>query len=180
MTPKAVLILEKTGQPQGNSLMAAAARTLHGDANFSAGSMEETFLVQYNPTTLKFQGNAANTEESQGNRGNQIPSTGALSLSVDLLYHALAPGDASVFSTMENMMHTIRASATKAVKFAWGSMQVEGELTGFSSHYDMFDPFGTPLSASISLSIRVKTKTATVEKRMEEMAKNQDGEMTHV
>ncbi|MCM1257764.1 MAG: hypothetical protein NC307_07905 [Roseburia sp.] len=169
---RAILIVDATENiGKENSLMAAVGQALKEGASGGGGTGEKTFVVQYNPTSLKFQGNAPQTDETQGAQGTQIPGTGSVSMSVDLVFHAIAPGDSSAFHKVETMLHTIQASAAKRVKFCWGKMIVEGELTGFSGNYDMFDSTGMPISGSVSLSIRVKAKTATVEKRMEEMAK---------
>ena len=59
------------------------------------------------------------------------------------------------------------------VKFVWGNMLVEGEITGFNVSYKMFNLLGMPLSATVSLNIRIRTKASTVEKRIENMTKGQ-------
>lgn len=170
---RAILIVETTENTGQNvSLMTAVGQALKEGIGGGGGTGEKTFVVQYNPTSLKFQGNAPQTDEIQGDQGTQIPGTGAVSMSVDLVFHAIAPGDSSAFHTVETMMHTIQTSTTKRVKFCWGKMIVEGELTGFTGNYDMFDSTGTPISGFVSLNIRVKAKTSTVEKRMEEMTES--------
>lgn len=175
----AVLILEttgpaETGKTQGpGSLMAKAKQALKNGTGFGGGLGEETFLVQYNPTSLKFSGNAGIYQEEEEKKENQIKGAGYLSMSVDLVFHAVNEGDASVFHTMEKMMQTIKTSATKGVKFAWGNILVEGEITGFNGSYKMFNLLGMPLSATAGLTIRIKAKTSSADKRMEDMAKGQ-------
>lgn len=176
----AVLILEATdltgtGEKQVmDSIVVKAEQALKRGVGFEGGVRQRPFLVQYNPTSLKFSGNAGNYLEEEEEKEPQIPGTASLSMSVDLVFYAAGEGDMSVFYTMETMMHTIKTSATKGVKFAWGSTLVEGEITGFNASYKMFNVMGMPISATVSLSIRIKTKTSSVDKRMEDMAKGQN------
>jgi hypothetical protein len=175
----AVLILEAAdltvpeAKGRADSLMVKAEQALKRGAGFEGGVRERPFLVQYNPTSLKFSGSTGNREIERENKEMQIPGKSSLSMSVDLVFYGENDQDASVFYTMETLMYTIKTSATKGVKFVWGNMLVEGEITGFNVSYKMFNLLGMPLSATVSLNIRIRTKASTVEKRIENMTKGQ-------
>lgn len=163
----------QTGGVQGVSGRVGQTGGMQGSAAVSDG----VITVQYNPASLKYRA-------STSTRGTAEPDVGAstklvtsiarkstVDLSLELVFHSTGDQDESVREQMELVMNMIYDSPTKNVKFAWGTLAIEGKLTSFSGEYDMFDPLGRPVSGRMSLTIRTETTLKQVDKAIDEIEK---------
>lgn len=129
------------------------------------GAQIKPVEVQFNPTTLKLQ----YTNESTGGATTKAPNRqnaaqGNAVLSLDLEYDT-AEGDekGNPLDVREKTKHIIalvrppkgsKGAPPPRIKFVWGKLSFEGNVTSLTEDFDYFDDQGMALRCKLSLSIK--------------------------
>lgn len=130
-----------------------------------AGAQTDPIEVQFNPTTLKLQ----YTNESTGGATTKAPNRqnaaqGNAVLSLDLEYDT-AEGDENgqPLDVREKTKHIValvrppkgsKGAPPPRIKFVWGKLSFEGNVTSLTEDLDYFDDQGRALRCKLSLSIK--------------------------
>jgi Contractile injection system tube protein len=129
------------------------------------GAQTDPLEVQFNPTTLKLQ----YTNESTGGAttkgpNRQNPAQGNAVLSLDLEYDtAEGDDDGNPVDVREKTKHIIalvrppkgsKGAPPPRIKFVWGKLTFEGNVTSLTEDIDYFDDQGRALRCKLSLSIK--------------------------
>lgn len=142
---------------------------------FETGVPKNGVYVQFNPNTLKYsaglersahKGVQAKKEDGlaeapQSQNSPLRPERGS-TLSVELFYHTYV--SESSYTNLRPEINKIRSFlysaneegqvAAASVTFAWGNMTYVGILESFNVTYQMFASDGTPVQATVSITIR--------------------------
>jgi hypothetical protein len=129
------------------------------------GAQTDPLEVQFNPTTLKLQ----YTNESTGGATTKGPNRqnaaqGNAVLSLDLEYDtAEGDDDGNPVDVREKTKHIIalvrppkgtKGAPPPRIKFVWGKLTFEGNVTSLTEDIDYFDDQGRALRCKLSLSIK--------------------------
>jgi hypothetical protein len=144
------------------------------------GIDEGVIQVQYNPSSIKYSGNASYDSappktETTGDSSHvvsTVTSANAINMSFTLVFHSKYTTDQSVKKQMELIMNMIYDSPTKEITFSWGNMQANGKLVSFSGKYDMFDMTGNPTSGRMDMTMRLNIDDKETEKMIEDGQKD--------
>lgn len=122
------------------------------------GARGETFAVHFNPETLKRTVSSHVRDEGLGDQKKQITGRITTSLSMSLLYDTTTTGE-DVRTHTERLARLIRPiegspqEAPPNVEFGWGAFSFRGLLSSYDETLEFFAANGTPLRASLSLSL---------------------------
>lgn len=164
-----------------NSVLAAAANQLRRSAANAvpkvpdASIQDGVITVQYNPASIRYHASTSTQKTAEPDVGistemvTTITGKSTVDMSFQLVFHSADDTDESVREQMELVMNMLYDSPTKKVKFAWGKIEIEGKLVGFSGEYDMFDALGRPVSGHMQLTIRMETTVKQVERTLDRL-----------
>lgn len=164
-----------------NSVLAAAANQLRRSATNAvpkvpdASIQDGVITVQYNPASIRYHASTSTQKTAEPDVGistemvTTITGKSTVDMSFQLVFHSADDTDESVREQMELVMNMLYDSPTKKVKFAWGKIEMEGKLVGFSGEYDMFDALGRPVSGHMQLTIRMETTVKQVERTLDRL-----------
>lgn len=114
--------------------------------------------VQYNPSSIKYSGNATDKDFLKQHSRESIisaPPDGTIRTSFTLMLEAVSKEDTSVQKRMELIMRFLQKSSKREVMFKWGEqLLVKGELISFSGSFDRFNQRGLPLSGKMNITIQ--------------------------
>lgn len=133
---------------------------------------EGMISVQYNPASIRYHASTSTQKTAQPDVGTStetvttITGKSTVDVSFQLVFHNVDDTDESVREQMELVMNMIYDSPTKRVTFAWGKIEMNGKLVGFSGEYDMFDAMGRPVSGHMQLIIRTETTVKQIERTL--------------
>lgn len=133
---------------------------------------EGMISVQYNPASIRYHASTSTQKTAQPDVGTStetvttITGKSTVDVSFQLVFHNVDDTDESVREQMELVMNMIYDSPTKRVTFAWGEIEMNGKLVGFSGEYDMFDATGRPVSGHMQLIIRTETTVTQIERTL--------------
>lgn len=133
---------------------------------------EGMISVQYNPASIRYHASTSTQKTAQPDVGTStetvttITGKSTVDVSFQLVFHNVDDTDESVREQMELVMNMIYDSPTKRVTFAWGEIEMNGKLVGFSGEYDMFDATGRPVSGHMQLIIRTETTVKQIERTL--------------
>lgn len=164
-----------------NSVLAAAANQLRRSAANAVSKVPDASIqdgvitVQYNPASIRYHASTSTQKTAEPDVGistemvTTITGKSTVDMSFQLVFHSADDTDESVREQMELVMNMLYDSPTKKVKFAWGKIEMEGKLVGFSGEYDMFDALGRPVSGHMQLTIRMETTVKQVERTLDRL-----------
>lgn len=171
----------RQGAPDAAS-RAQGTDTVPGKASASSGRISDGVIaVQYNPASIRYHASTSEQKTAEPDVGTStemvttITGKSTVDMSFQLVFHSAGETDESVREQMELVMNMLYDSPTKKVSFAWGKIEMEGKLVGFSGEYDMFDAMGRPVSGHMQLTLRMETMVKQVERtlnRLDEEHKN--------
>lgn len=167
-------------QRQDSVLTAAADQLRQGapgtapskDSSISDSISDGVIAVQYNPASIRYHASTSEQKTAEPDVGTStemvttITGKSTVDMSFQLVFHSAGETDESVREQMELVMNMLYDSPTKKVTFAWGKIEMEGKLVGFSGEYDMFDAMGRPVSGHMQLTLRMETTVKQVERTL--------------
>lgn len=136
------------------------------------GVEEGVLLMQFNPSSLKFNGSTTNSMgKYEDPQINQIPSKGKIDFCCDFVIYEDFSSQESVAERMELLLKHVMFTPYKKIKFTWGKMVVTGKITSLSSSYEMFDKTGAPVMGKITMTMKTDLDTKEIEKMIQEIGK---------
>ena len=128
--------------------------------NFSSGNMGDASTNQlrqnYEPeaTTMSVQllFDAVNAQDAFMVSNDALTVGNAIGMVMDVTN--TLKGGYSVKPQMDGILSLLTRDYTRHVLFFWAKMCFQGELSSVSSHYTMFNTFGSPVRGEIRLTIR--------------------------
>ncbi|NMT64994.1 CIS tube protein [Marinobacter orientalis] len=137
--------------------------------------LDNAVNVQFNPTSLRVGlSNSLNTGDQRGSeKAAQYVSSSSSSLSIELIFDTTLPDDYADEQTSPDVRLLTRKIAERFLKpggrveegseerqvpsrclFQWGAFEFVGLVEKFDETLDFFSPEGTPLRATVSLSLK--------------------------
>lgn len=123
-----------------------------------AGVASETFAVHFNPESLKRTVSSTVLDEGSGNQKKQFTAKVTTALSMSLQFDTTTSGE-DVRTHTERIARLIQPISGDAkqvppnVEFGWGSFSFRGLVTQYDETLDFFAANGTPLRASLNLTL---------------------------
>lgn len=127
---------------------------------------QNSFPVQFNPTTLKLTlNNRVEGNQSPGRQVTQSIGSGSTTLALDLIFDTADEGSTesprSVREKTKQLEHFLlpkgtgeQENAPPRMRFTWGDLIIDGLIDNLAIDFDHFAANGLPLRAKVSLSIR--------------------------
>src|SRR5262245_53380383 len=124
---------------------------------------QNSFPVQFNPTTLKLTlNNRVEGNQSQGRQVTQHIGASSTTLALDLIFDTADEGSTenprSVRDKTKQLERFLvakgdgsQAGAPPQIRFSWGDLEVTGVVDQLTIDFDHFAANGAPLRAKVSL-----------------------------
>lgn len=149
------------------------AKLIELDQDFKEKSGGKSVTVQFNPDTLKvtFANQVVQPQggdQSSGDKGQQFVGAGTTKLALTLWFDVTAmtqnalddvrrlTSEVIYFMTPQPAKEDDKKLVPPGVRFSWGSFLFDGIVEGLEESLEFFAPEGTPLRASVNLTLSQK------------------------
>ncbi|MEL0635650.1 hypothetical protein V6259_02560 [Marinomonas sp. TI.3.20] len=156
-------------------------------------SQEGVYIAMLNPNSLKqgygieYTNNECNNRQAQGNLAPKVELKGYKSekLSFEIIIDATGAVDQLItipvpiqFKLLKSVIYDYYGDKHEPypVIITWGTLIFKGRLTSMDITYQLFDSYGVPLRATVSLSF----DEYLTDKEKEKLAKNSSPDLTHI
>lgn len=138
---------------------------------------KKQYVVQFNPTELQISASGKETRPKTGvdaKRKNIAygPLGVCVEVTIPLIFDKSETDvqtikkavknksitSASVAPEVENFLKSIKNPDCRNIRFSWGNMMYEGQLSQVNAQYTMFSGQGNPIRASVMLTLLCKDK----------------------
>lgn len=159
---------EQTASSEGSQIIRFAQAVLEGEPKTEAGSKGSTYVVQFNPTNLRFSTDGRHQKKKkdfQGKKGKISyksciqESIGGIRMSVGLVLDGYGERPEFVLEKAEGLIAASKGSYYgRSVSFCWETFCFTGYMEDISAEYTMFDKDGNPLRANIEFTVSMEDK----------------------
>ena len=154
---KALLaVVKDREEKETTDILVNAAAALRGGGTLSMADGMELFEVQYNPASFSVRAESTRREFENGADKNTAESLsqsvfpGEQTFSVELLLEG-----EETQKTVLGFLGMLSSERKRQVLFAWGDFCFPGRVESMSGSCTMFDPFGNPIRAKVSMTLRL-------------------------
>lgn len=143
---------------------ASAKSALSGISSARTAKLSESkkLKVQFNPASLDISAGGSSVKTRKGITKKkeklitEINKPPKMDLSVKLIFDRTVYFDSSVMPEVEGFLAILKNPYTRQIRFYWGDLYYAGRLTSVNADYTMFNAFGIPVRADVTLRMEIQ------------------------